>query len=126
VTIWHDTLVEKDVFQDKKAVGVRISRYLSCSTLEKVNVTTRIEILVCGGVQGSAKLILLRHVSISPIFLYLLTIITVVLALQKSLRNITFTKYPSPQLERTTQTTRSSILSVNYETGACHLVICHL
>jgi hypothetical protein len=126
VNVWHDTLVEKVIFQGKKAVGVQISRYLSCGKLEKVNVAARIEILVCGGVQGSAKLLLLRHVSIGSIFLYLLIIITVVSALQKSLRNIAFTKYPSFQSERITQTTRSSILSGNCETGACHLVICHL
>jgi choline dehydrogenase-like flavoprotein len=125
VTIWHDTLVEKVIFQGKKAVGVQVSRYLSCGKLEKVSVTTRIEILVCGGVQGSAKLLLLRHVSVGLIFLNLLIIITVVLGLQRSLRNITFTKYPSFQSERTTQTTHSSILSGNYETGVCHLVICH-
>jgi hypothetical protein len=74
VTVWHDTLVENIGFQDKKAVGVQISRYISCGNLEKVNITARIKILVCVGVQGSAKLLLLRQVSISLTFLYLLII----------------------------------------------------
>jgi hypothetical protein len=79
VTIWYDTLVDKVIFQGNKAVGAQVSRYLSCGKLEKVNVTTRIEILVCVEVQGSAKLLLLSHVSIGPIFAYLLVIVTVAL-----------------------------------------------
>jgi hypothetical protein len=61
VTIWYDALVENVIFQDKRAADVQVSRYHSCSKLEKANVTIRIEILVCGGVQGSTKLLLLRH-----------------------------------------------------------------
>ena len=61
VTIWTDTLAEKIVFEGKRAVGVQISRAESGKTPEVMTVMARKEILVCSGVQGSAKLLLLRY-----------------------------------------------------------------
>jgi choline dehydrogenase-like flavoprotein len=58
VTIWTDTVAEKIIFDNDRAVGIQCSPNTALGSANKV--TARKEILVCSGVQGSAKLLLLR------------------------------------------------------------------
>ena len=56
VTTWTKTLAEKLIFEGKRVTGVETT----WQSGEKVKVFARKEVLVCSGVQGSAKLLLLR------------------------------------------------------------------
>lgn len=62
VTTWNYVLAEKLVPEDKKVVGVKLSRKKESGEMEKVVVKAREEVLVCSGVQGSPKLLLLRYI----------------------------------------------------------------
>jgi hypothetical protein len=57
VTTWTKTVAERLLFEGKKVTGVEVTREVG----EKVEVFTKREVLVCSGVQGSAKLLLLRY-----------------------------------------------------------------
>lgn len=63
VTTWVETLVEKLLFVGNRAVGVQVIRSGEDGTSESATVTARKEVIVSSGVQGSAKLLLLRSVS---------------------------------------------------------------
>lgn len=63
VTTWIETTAEKLIFEGKKATAVQVSRNKADKTPERVTVTARKEILLTSGVQGSAKLLLLRYVT---------------------------------------------------------------
>jgi hypothetical protein len=57
VTTWTKTVAERLIFGGKKVTGVEVMREAG----EKVKVFAGKEVLVCSGVQGSAKLLLLRY-----------------------------------------------------------------
>lgn len=66
VTTWTGTLAEKLIFEptglgEVEIQGVEISRTTSSGLNESMIVCARKEVLVCSGVQGSAKLLLLRY-----------------------------------------------------------------
>jgi choline dehydrogenase-like flavoprotein len=62
VTTWVQSIAEKIIFKDKRATAVQVSHSTDSKTPERVTVSARKEILVTSGVQGSAKLLLLRYV----------------------------------------------------------------
>ena len=62
VTTWVDTVAERIGFDGKRAISVQLVRNSEDGRLEHATVTARKEILVTSGVQGSAKLFLLRYV----------------------------------------------------------------
>ena len=57
VTLWSRTQVQKLLFEGSKAVGVSLLPNANGGT----HVRARKEVLVCGGAQGSPKLLLLRY-----------------------------------------------------------------
>jgi choline dehydrogenase-like flavoprotein len=61
VTTWTATIAEKLIIEEKRATAVQASRNQPDGTPERVAVVARKEILVASGVQGSAKLLLLRY-----------------------------------------------------------------
>jgi len=63
VTTWTKTLAEKLIFYGSKVIGVEVTRMVKSVTAESVKVIARKEVLICSGVQGSSKLLLLRYIS---------------------------------------------------------------
>lgn len=61
-TTWTETIAEKLIFEGKRVVSVQGFRTSAGRSQERVSVTVRKEILLTSGVQGSAKLLLLRQV----------------------------------------------------------------
>jgi choline dehydrogenase-like flavoprotein len=55
------TIAEKLIIEEKRATAVQVSKNQSDGTPERVTAVARKEILVTSGVQGSAKLLLLRY-----------------------------------------------------------------
>jgi choline dehydrogenase-like flavoprotein len=62
VTIWTRTIAEKLIYEENKVTGVKVYRLGVDESGEKLKLKAfaRKEVLICGGVQGSAKLLLLR------------------------------------------------------------------
>lgn len=58
VTVWTRCVAEKLVFEGMRVVGVEALR-MPCG--ERARVIASREVIVCSGVQGSAKLLLLRY-----------------------------------------------------------------
>ncbi|CZR66971.1 related to choline dehydrogenase and related flavoproteins [Phialocephala subalpina] len=62
VTTYHHALAESLVFEGKKVIGVQFCRKDHLGEFERFVVNARKEVLVCSGVQGSAKLLLLSGI----------------------------------------------------------------
>jgi choline dehydrogenase-like flavoprotein len=60
VTTWTRTVAEKLIWEGKKVIGVVVIQTGTNGDGDKIEVFARKEVLVCSGVQGSAKLLLLR------------------------------------------------------------------
>jgi choline dehydrogenase-like flavoprotein len=60
VTTWVHTLAAKILFDGKRATSVQLIRKAGAGMSARVTVTARKEIILSSGVQGSAKLLLLR------------------------------------------------------------------
>lgn len=60
VTTWTTTVAQKLIFEGKKATGVEVTQSGTNIAVDNLKVFARKEVLVCSGVQGSAKLLLLR------------------------------------------------------------------
>jgi choline dehydrogenase-like flavoprotein len=61
VTIWTKTLAKNLIVEGKKVIGVEVTRMGQSGAAKSVQVLAGKEVLVCSGVQGSPKLLLLRY-----------------------------------------------------------------
>lgn len=67
ITTWVEAVAEKIIFAGKRATAVQISHSSGNKMPDRVTVFAQKEILVTSGVQGSAKLLLLRYVVTHPV-----------------------------------------------------------
>jgi hypothetical protein len=116
VTTWVQIVAEKIIFEGKRATGVQVSHSTGSKTPDRVTVFARKEILVTSGVQGSAKLLLLRYVITPRVGFMKLTHVQAALDLTTSFKGIVSLKFVTYLLERTIQIIPSSRLFGNFET----------
>jgi hypothetical protein len=111
----------KIMFDNNRVTGVQCCHNAEFSSVK--HVTARKEVFVCGGVQGSAKLLLLRYVFL--INIAQASDFIVALDRMKSLQYIKSHRSSSFRLEIIIQTTPFSLLLGSFETEDYPLVICH-